>query len=85
MRYRQVLPTSLVRRKIKCPETLWLLDDIIYSYPGGKNAPIGNYTSQWFGNLYLNELDQLVKHTLGFKELPAQNIEPKDGENIGRT
>ena len=59
--------SSLVRRKIKCPDTLWLLDDIIYSYPGGKNAPIGNYTSQWFGNLYLNEVDQLVKHTLGGK------------------
>ena len=24
--------------------------------------PIGNYTSQWFGNLYLNELDQLLKN-----------------------
>lgn len=55
---------QLVRKKIKCPDTLWLLDDIIYSYPGGCNAPIGNYTSQWMGNLYLNELDQLVKHTL---------------------
>lgn len=55
---------GIVRRKIKCPDTLWLLDDIISSYPGGKNIPIGNYTSQWFGNLYLNELDQLVKHTL---------------------
>lgn len=62
----QVL-ADLIRHKIKCPETLWLLDDIIFSYPGGKNAPIGNYTSQWFGNLYLNELDHLVKHDLGFK------------------
>lgn len=55
---------AIVRKKIKCPDTLWLLDDIIYSYPGGNNAPIGNYTSQWMGNLYLNELDQFVKHTL---------------------
>jgi hypothetical protein len=53
---------GIVQRKIKCPDTLWLLKDIIYSAPGGKNAPIGNYTSQWFCNLYLNELDQLVKH-----------------------
>lgn len=53
---------GLVRRKIKCKKTLWLLDDIIDSFPGGKNAPIGNYTSQWFGNLYMNELDQWVKH-----------------------
>jgi len=59
----QVL-AGIVRQKIKCPDTLWLLDDVIFSYPGGKNVPIGNYTSQWFGNLYLNELDQLVKHHL---------------------
>jgi len=52
----------IVRQKIKCRETLWLLDDIIDSFPGGQNAPIGNYTSQWFGNLYMNELDQWVKH-----------------------
>ena len=37
------------------------MQDIIYSLPGAKNIPIGNYTSQWMGNLYLNELDQLVK------------------------
>jgi hypothetical protein len=52
---------NIVKTKIKCPDTLWLLDDIISSFPGGKNVPIGNYTSQWFGNLYLNELDQYVK------------------------
>jgi len=55
---------GLVERKIKCRDTLWLLGNIIYSLPGGKNAPIGNYTSQWFGNLYLNELDRFVKHTI---------------------
>jgi RNA-directed DNA polymerase len=53
---------EIVQRKIKCKGTLWLFEDIIYSFPGGKNVPIGNYTSQWFGNLYLNELDQLLKH-----------------------
>jgi hypothetical protein len=26
--------------------------------------PIGNLTSQFFANVYLNELDQFVKHTL---------------------
>jgi RNA-directed DNA polymerase len=39
-----------------------LLDNIIDSFQGGKNTPIGNYTSQWFGNLYMNELDQWVRH-----------------------
>jgi len=53
---------EIVQRKIKCPDTLWLLEDIIYSIPGGKNVPIGNYTSQWLGNLYMNELDQYLKH-----------------------
>lgn len=53
---------GIVKRKIKCPDTLWLLKEIIYSVPGGRNVPIGNYTSQWLGNLYLNELDQILKH-----------------------
>ena len=37
---------SIVRQKIKCPDTLWLLDDIINSTEGDRNVPIGNYTSQ---------------------------------------
>jgi RNA-directed DNA polymerase len=32
--------------------------------PPGKGLPIGNLTSQFFANVYLNELDQFVKHTL---------------------
>jgi len=55
---------NIIKKKIKCPNTLWLISDIIHSYPGGKNVPIGNYTSQWFGNLYLNELDHFVKVNL---------------------
>ena len=30
----------------------------------GKGLPIGNLTSQFFANVYLNELDQFIKHTL---------------------
>lgn len=52
---------NIVRKKIKCKDTLWLIEDIIRSFPGGKNTPIGNYTSQWLGNLYMNELDQWIK------------------------
>ena len=29
--------------------------------------PIGNYTSQFFANIYLNELDQYIKHTIKCK------------------
>jgi RNA-directed DNA polymerase len=32
--------------------------------PAGKGLPIGNLTSQFFANLYLDELDQHVKHVL---------------------
>lgn len=53
---------NIVKQKIKCKDTLWLLHDIIYSFGGGYNIPIGNYTSQWLGNLYMNELDQHLKH-----------------------
>jgi len=33
-------------------------------FPRGKGLPIGNLTSQFFANVYLNELDQFVKHCL---------------------
>ena len=32
-----------------------------------KGMPLGNLTSQFFANLYLNELDQFVKHKLKVK------------------
>lgn len=35
--------------------------------PKGRGLPIGNYTSQFFANLYLNELDQFVKRELKCK------------------
>ncbi|MEI7961861.1 MAG: RNA-directed DNA polymerase [archaeon] len=33
----------------------------------GKGLPIGNHTSQFFANVYLNELDQFIKNTLKCK------------------
>jgi hypothetical protein len=64
----QEILMMIVERKIKCKETLWLFDEIIHSFPGGKNVPIGNYTSQWFGNLYLNELDHFIKNELHIRD-----------------
>lgn len=55
---------DIIRRKISDPKILDLLGEIVYSVKGGKNMPIGNLTSQWMGNLYLNELDMFVKHKL---------------------
>lgn len=54
----------VVRRTIKCKRTLALLDDIIDSCKG---LPIGNYLSQYFGNLFLSQLDWWVKQELGLK------------------
>ena len=60
---------DIIKHKIKCKPTLALLDDIVRSFGGGKNTPIGNYTSQWFGNLYMNELDVELKQKHGVKTL----------------
>ncbi|MDD5041473.1 MAG: reverse transcriptase/maturase family protein [Candidatus Peribacteraceae bacterium] len=39
----------------------------LFHAPRGKGLPIGNITSQFFANVYLNELDQFVKHRLKAK------------------
>lgn len=44
---------------------LWLIDSIIDSSKEG--LPIGNYTSQWFANFYLEDLDHYIKETLKVK------------------
>ncbi len=54
----------VVRRKIKDPDLLLLLDEIIESAPG---VPIGNYISQYFANLYLSELDHRIKEVAGVR------------------
>lgn len=58
---------SLLRKTIKCHQTLGLLDRIIDSSPGGVGLPLGNITSHTFANIYLNELDQFCKRCLGLK------------------
>lgn len=55
---------EILQRKIKDKKVLWLTKEILYSNKGENNLPIGNYTSQMFANIYLNELDQYVKHKL---------------------
>lgn len=49
---------EIIRRKIKCKDTLDLIDNIIDSTKG---IPIGNYTSQYFGNVYLTDFDWTIK------------------------
>ncbi len=55
---------QVIRRKLKDPDVLWLLDGIIDSASG---VPIGNYISQYFANLYLSELDHLLKEDVGVR------------------
>lgn len=54
----------MFRRKIKDKDCLWLIDTIIDS---AKGLPIGNYTSQWFSNFFLEGLDHYIKEQLGVK------------------
>ena len=39
----------------------------LFTVPASQGLPIGNLTSQFFANVYLNELDQLAKHKLKIK------------------
>lgn len=58
---------NILNRKIKDKKLLWLTKEILYSNGKEKGLPIGNYTSQCFANIYLNELDQYAKHKLKIK------------------
>jgi RNA-directed DNA polymerase len=77
---------SILKRKIKCPQTWWLMervidgsnlqqsnldyfpsDDLLTPLIRRKGLPIGNLTSQFLANCYLNGLDHLVTETLGIK------------------
>ncbi len=55
---------QLMRRKVKCKDSLWLMDGIIDSAPG---LPIGNYLSQYFANFYLTYFDHWIKERMGVK------------------
>lgn len=60
---------GILARTIACRDTLWLMKEILASGaapddPDPVGIPIGNLTSQLWANVYLNELDQFVKHVL---------------------
>ena len=61
---------SILQRRIDDKQLLWLIQVILQNYQTeakGKGMPLGNLTSQFFANVYLNELDQYVKHILKAK------------------
>ncbi len=54
----------VIRKKIKDERLLKLLDEIVDSTDG---VPIGNYLSQYFANIYLSELDHIIKERFHIK------------------
>jgi hypothetical protein len=56
---------AAIRHKIKDERMISLIQRIVDSTEAG--IPIGNYTSQWFANIYLECLDHYIKETLGVK------------------
>lgn len=57
----------IISRRVTDEDVLWLVRTILdhhHSDTPGKGMPLGNWTSQFFANIYLNELDQHVKHHL---------------------
>jgi len=59
---------KLIKKRINDPRIIWLINKIIKNYSNsGKSMPLGNLTSQFFANIYLNELDYFVKQILKAK------------------
>ena len=63
---------AILEHSIPDPNILWLLREVVGSFKTWssddqvlpKGLPLGNLTSQLLVNVYMNEFDQFVKHTL---------------------
>lgn len=58
---------TILREFIKDENIIWLLGRVTSSFSSVKEStglPLGNLTSQLFANVYLNELDQFLKHEI---------------------
>ncbi len=68
----QLILLNILRKKIKDDDLMALLQKIVESFYSDRTTdlnnkrgiPIGNLTSQFFANIYLDKLDQYIKHTL---------------------
>lgn len=58
---------KIIKRNFKDKIFLKLCETLIFDDDSALGIPIGNYTSQYFANMYLNELDQYIKHELKIK------------------
>ncbi len=59
---------EILKRKIRDEKVIWLIIKILKNFDNKKvGMPLGNMTSQFFANVYLNDLDYFVKHRLKMK------------------
>lgn len=60
---------GFIKKRISDEKVMQIIERIVHSFAksSGKGLPLGNVTSQLFSNIYLNELDQYIKHTLKAK------------------
>ena len=82
-----VLKTE-IRKVIKDAGVLALLDRIIDhngNMPDGVGIPVGNLTSQLFANIYLDALDQFIKHELGVEAYIRYMVRKDSIKRIKRT
>ena len=57
---------NILKKKIDDEDLIWLIKKVLGNFEtsNGIGMPLGNYTSQFFANVYLNELDYYIKHIL---------------------
>jgi retron-type reverse transcriptase len=58
---------TILREKIADERVITLIRKILTNQGISLGVTLGNYTSQWFANIYLNELDYFAKHKLKVK------------------
>lgn len=60
----------ILHKRVRDEDVLWIIRSILDNHrtkTAGKGMPLGNWTSQFFANVYLDELDQHIKQTLKAK------------------
>lgn len=58
---------TILKKRIKDQKVLWIIKKILTAQNRRVGIEIGNYTSQTFANIYLNEVDQYAKNVLKLK------------------
>lgn len=58
---------NIIKRYVKDKDFLEFSYNLIFFNTEEKEIPIGNYTSQYFANIYLNEMDHFIKEKLKIK------------------